>query len=60
MGELGREVLERGDFGGSGMPSPAAASVRRNSTHSRENDCAYENAHKVHDAYQSLALETRR
>lgn len=36
VGLPGSELLSRGDFGG---PSPAAASVKRNSTQSRENDC---------------------
>lgn len=38
-GEEGREELPlEGDFGGGETPSPAAASVSRNSTHRREND----------------------
>lgn len=38
-GDAGRDELPlAGDLGGGGTPSPAAASVRRNSTHRREND----------------------
>lgn len=39
VGEFGSELFARGDFGNGEDPSPAAASVRRNSTHRRENDC---------------------
>ena len=39
VGVPGREPFGRpGDLGGGGTPSPEAASVRRNSTHRREND----------------------
>lgn len=43
VGVGGMELLPReGDLGDVGVePSPAAASVRRNSTHNREKDCVY-------------------
>ncbi len=39
VGLPGKELLSRGDLGGEGVPSPDAASVRRNSTQRREKDC---------------------
>jgi hypothetical protein len=39
VGLPGRELLDRGERGGGETEPPAFASVSRNSTHRRENDC---------------------